>query len=131
MMSSSTTPRSLAAYPGDDFLFGDDGDDIIGPAGSCATGGGNDFLSGGQGNDVLDGGPGSDTADYSEKLDTVVVALNGPNDTQVLVGGFAEDTIRNIENINGGAGDDKIKGDGLDQPPPRQWRRRHARRQGR
>ena len=31
----------------------------------------------------------------------------------MTVGGVAEDTIRNIENVNGGSGNDTLTGDGL------------------
>ena len=48
-----------------------------------------------------------------QKTDALLVILNGANDAQVLVGGFAEDTIRNIENINGGFANDALVGDGL------------------
>ena len=39
--------------------------------------------------------------------------MNGPNDVIVAVGGFADDTLRNIENVIGGVGNDKLVGDGL------------------
>ena len=65
------------------------------------------------GNDVLDGGAGIDTADYSDKTASVAVTLNGATDATVKVGGVAEDTIRNIENVIGGSGNDTLTGDGL------------------
>jgi hypothetical protein len=61
--------------------------------------------------DVLDGGAGSDWADYSLKTTAVSVTLNGENDVIVTVGGMAEDTIRNIENLLGGSGNDVLTGD--------------------
>jgi Ca2+-binding RTX toxin-like protein len=75
--------------------------------------GGNDVLKGGGGNDVLDGGAGIDTADYSDKTTSVAVALNGAVAASVTVGGVAEDTVRNIENLIGGSGDDVLTGDSL------------------
>ena len=91
---------------GNDFLFGGEGNDVV------HARGGNDFMSGGSGQDELDGGEGSDTADYTEKLDTVAVTLNGPNEVTVFVGGFAEDTILNVENVNGGSGNDNSSATG-------------------
>lgn len=42
-----------------------------------------------------------------------MVKLNGAGNAIVTVGGVAEDTIRNIENIGGGAASDTLIGDGL------------------
>ncbi len=75
--------------------------------------GGDDFLAGRGGKDTLDGGAGVDTADYSEKTTAVSVALNGATNATVSVGGVAEDTIRNIENVLGGSANDTLKGDTL------------------
>ena len=72
------------------------------------------LFSGRAGNDVLDGGAGSDTADYSEKTAAVAVTLNGATAASVTIGGVAEDTLRNIENVIGGTGNDSLTGDGLD-----------------
>lgn len=74
---------------------------------------GDDKLVGGAGKDTLDGGAGLDTADYSEKTTAVSVALNGATNATVSVGGVAEDTIRNIENVLGGSANDTLKGDTL------------------
>ena len=74
--------------------------------------GGNDLLRGGLGKDTLDGGSGSsDTADYSDKTAAVVVTLNGSTNATVTVGGLAEDTIKNLENIIGGSAADTLIGD--------------------
>jgi serralysin len=99
---------------GNDVLFGEGGNDELGADSlQPGTGGGDDFLSGGPGLDTLDGGDGSDSADYSEKADTVSVILNGPTTADVLVGGFIEDTVVNIENVNGGFANDALIGDGF------------------
>lgn len=74
---------------------------------------GNDVLIGGLGKDGLDGGTGLDTAVYSDKTGAVVVTLNGATNATVTVGGAAEDTIRNIENVTGGSAADTLTGDGL------------------
>jgi Ca2+-binding RTX toxin-like protein len=100
----------------DSLQTGDGADRLIGNGGgdTLLAGGGNDFLRGGAGNDTLDGGDGIDTADYSDKSDAVSVTLNGATNATVLVGGVAEDVVRNIENLRGGTGDDNLTGDGLD-----------------
>jgi len=98
-------------------------------AGAVATGD-NDVLTlienaiGGSGDDTfisnttvsnrLDGGDGSDTADYSHLTDSankIEVVLNGSSLVSVTIAGLADDTIKNIENVTGGAGDDTITGD--------------------
>ena len=72
---------------------------------------GNDLLQGGAGIDTLDGGDGEDTADYSDKTAAVEVTLNSSSDAIVMVGGIDEDTVKNIENITSGSGDDSLIGD--------------------
>jgi Ca2+-binding RTX toxin-like protein len=85
-----------------------------GSAGDTLTGDGlANLFRGGAGLDTLDGGAGVDTADYSDKTLAVAATLNGATAAVVKVGGVAEDTIRNVENINGGAGADVLVGDGL------------------
>jgi Ca2+-binding RTX toxin-like protein len=86
-------------------IVGGSGDDMI--TGDAAA----NTFRGGLGADVLDGGAGSDTADFSDKTQSVVLALNGAADAVATVGGTAEDTVRNIENINGGSGNDQLTGD--------------------
>ncbi|MFD1983072.1 hypothetical protein ACFSOZ_10355 [Mesorhizobium newzealandense] len=75
--------------------------------------GGNDIFRGGLGHDVMDGGDGLDTADYSNQTAAVAVSLTKAVDAQVTIGGIAEDTIRNIENVTGGSGGDTLTGDGF------------------
>ena len=75
-------------------------------------GAGNDAFAGLGGNDTIDGGAGFDLASYSDKTTSVVVTLNGATNAMVTVGGVAEDTIRNIENVIGGSGNDTLTGDG-------------------
>ncbi|WKL25558.1 calcium-binding protein (plasmid) [Sinorhizobium meliloti] len=71
------------------------------------------MFRGALGADFIDGGAGVDTADYREKTGSVEVALSGASDSFVFVGGVVEDTIRNIENVFGGKGNDTLTGDGL------------------
>ncbi len=88
-------------------VIGGSGNDII-------IGDANDnILSGGSGQDVLDGGAGVDTADYSRTVFAIDVSLKGGSDAIVQIAGKAEDILRNIENVIGGSGSDKIAGDGL------------------
>ncbi|WEX75374.1 calcium-binding protein [Sinorhizobium numidicum] len=75
-------------------------------------GGGDDLLKGGGGLDVIDGGIGSDTIDFGDKTAAIVLTLAGAANAIATVGGMAEDTVRNIENIFGGAGADVLTGDG-------------------
>ena len=91
----------------DDLLIGNNA------ANSIEGGSGNDTLFGGEGADTLDGGDGSDTADYSDKTVAITVTLNESLDTIVTVGEVAEDTIRNIENLIGGSGNDVFTGNSV------------------
>ncbi|NKD78125.1 calcium-binding protein [Haematospirillum sp. H1815] len=95
----------LTAGDGDDHLDGWGGNDILN------GGGGNDWLYGGAGNDILDGGDGRDRAVYYDKRVPVKVTLRGAEDATVYVDGVAEDTLRNIEEIRGGSGNDVLIGD--------------------
>ncbi|MBA3449483.1 MAG: hypothetical protein H0T56_18125 [Pseudaminobacter sp.] len=107
---------TLTGTPLADVLYGFGGNDtLIGNAGNDTLNGGsgNDTLRGGLGADTLDGGVGLDTADYSDWTGAVAVTLNGATNATVTVGGIAEDTIRNIENVTGGRGADTLTGDGL------------------
>ena len=100
--------ENLQGGSGNDVLMGD------GLANELRGLGGDDILRGGGGNDVLDGGAGAmDWADYTDKAASVSVTLNGATNAVVTVGGVAEDTIRNIENVQGGSGNDMLVGDGL------------------
>ncbi|MEZ5873581.1 MAG: M10 family metallopeptidase C-terminal domain-containing protein [Hyphomicrobiales bacterium] len=62
---------------------------------------------------ALDGGDGIDTVDYSNETDSVFVILNGATDAVVQVNGIEVGTVRNIEKIIGGSGDDHLTGDSL------------------
>jgi Ca2+-binding RTX toxin-like protein len=71
----------------------------------------NNLLDGGAGNDTLDGGAGSDSVDYSARTGAVVLTLAAASAATVAVGGRAEDTVRNIENVTTGSGADRVIGD--------------------
>jgi Ca2+-binding RTX toxin-like protein len=83
----------IAGGVGVDFLLGNEGDDT---------------LDGGLGNDTLDGGAGIDAADYASAGGAVAVALtlSGPQDT----GAAGMDSLIGMENLNGGAFDDRLQG---------------------
>ena len=118
----STDGNNVAAIGNDvlidieNVIAGNFNDILIGNAfaNSLEGGAGDDWFRGGKGADTLDGGPGSDTVDYSEKGVALMVTLNGAVDATVMVGGVAEDSIRNIENLIGGSGNDTFTGDSAD-----------------
>ncbi len=86
-------------------LMGGNGVDVL------LGGLGTDTLQGGAGTDTLDGEGGVDSADYREKTLGVALTLNGATNATAFVGGVAEDTVRNIEQIYGGSGADTFAGD--------------------
>lgn len=103
-------------------------DDIVNAAGNATTGApwpvdllvdaqaGNDSIIGGNGDDWVFGGPGDDVVDGGGGTDTwfdmgdlpviVDLAIRGPQNT----GGAGTDTVVNVENIQGGLGDDTLLG---------------------
>ena len=93
----------ISGPDGDSIVTGDGNDifDMRNGSDSVHAGGGADIMKGGQGYDLFDGGDGTDTADFSDKTGAVGVTLNGATDATVTVGGVAEDTVRNIENVYG------------------------------
>ncbi|WP_417605399.1 calcium-binding protein [Primorskyibacter flagellatus] len=103
----------LEGYGGNDELIGGTGNDhLIG-------GDGRDVLHGGAGNDTLDGGTGRDTVSYANAVvrntagdvlaadfGNVVVNL----DLMTASGAHGSDRFISIENVIGGAGNDRITG---------------------
>lgn len=90
------------------------GDVLGGDAGNNAIQGfgGNDVLAGGAGRDLLDGGFGTgDIADYRAETTAVTVVLKGASDAAGFVNGVAEDTLRGMEGVYGGAAADRFYGD--------------------
>ena len=109
---------------GNDTIDGGSGNDTIdGGSGNdnIMGGSGDDTIVGGTGDDIIDGGTnnavgaasGGDTANYSSSSTSVTVDLSvvGVNATGTSIG---NDTLTNIENINGGSGDDVLRGDNND-----------------
>ena len=93
----------LTANKGNDTLYSGDGQD------SLFGGGGNDLLAAALGNDLIDGGAGLDTANFLKGGRAARVDLNvvGVQST-----GFGIDTLILIENLNSGAGNDRLTGNG-------------------
>ena len=109
-VSGSQSPNVIDGRGGNDVLFGLGGDDTL------RGGSGNDRLDGGAGNDLLDGGvadpnfePNVDTADYSARADDLTIDLNNAAN---LTPSGERDRYVNIDNVEGGRGNDRIIGDG-------------------
>ena len=95
------------------------GDDITGDTNvnTIDAGTGDDLIRASGGADVTDGNDGSDTIDYAglAGATSINVILNGGTDATVSVAGLGiTQTIVNIENVTGTAGNDVIDGDGED-----------------
>jgi Ca2+-binding RTX toxin-like protein len=63
----------------------------------------------------FDGNSGNNTMDYSNAnaAQSITVTLDGANFRDVIIGnGTVTDSIKNIQNVYGGAGNDTIIGDG-------------------
>ncbi|NKD56990.1 hypothetical protein HEQ62_03545 [Haematospirillum jordaniae] len=63
------------------------------------------------GHDLIDGGEGYDAISYEMRIVPVSVALNGDQDSPVMVDGQPEDIVRNIEAVIGSGGNDVLVGD--------------------
>jgi len=107
----SVTPRSYDGSTHIQNLIGSNyGDTLIGDEqDNTITGGaGNDTLSGGAGNNVLNGGGGVNTVSYAGNPAGVTVNLA----TDTAINGYGgTDTLANIQNVIGSAGNDTIFGD--------------------
>ncbi len=111
---------SLDGLTGDDYLHGGDGaDTLYGREGADTLVGGdgndmvyagddNDLLVGGAGNDALDGEGDEDTVDYSATYLGVSVDLDAGTASGAEID---NDTLTNIENVEGGSGNDSLTGD--------------------
>lgn len=60
--------------------------------------------------DVFEGGDGVDAVTYSSRVDPVHLTLSVSGDSIAFIGGVAEDTVRNVEDVIGGSGDDILTG---------------------
>ncbi|WP_170566128.1 calcium-binding protein [Ruegeria atlantica] len=103
--------ENLEGSAHEDVLIGDDENNVLSGAGGddvLRGGAGDDILEGGAGGDTLQGGDGSDTARYTSSDAGVTVNLA----TGAVAGGHAtDDTLRDIENLEGSAHNDRLTGD--------------------
>ena len=92
--------------------------DVLTSIENAIGGSGDDtFISNTDVSNIFDGGAGSDTVDYSHltnSSNSIVVTLNGSSLVTVTIAGLEDDSIKNIENVTGGAGNDTIVGDAND-----------------
>jgi Ca2+-binding RTX toxin-like protein len=96
----------------DNSLFGGDGDDKLHGRGGddrLVGGNGDDLLQGGAGADRLEGGAGIDRAAYYVADLKIIADLQFAH---VNTGDAAGDTYDSIENMQGGDGQDDLRGDG-------------------
>ncbi len=113
-LTGTSTANILNGGGGNDTLIGLDGSDILfGGAGNDTLSGdaGADTLRGGAGADSLVGGSGSDFASYFD----AAIAVNADLivGRSVLVGDALGDLYSGIENLEGGAFNDTLRGDDL------------------
>jgi hemolysin type calcium-binding protein len=87
---------TLSGGPGLDKLLGGDGNDLF-PEGESAD------------RDVIDGGAGTNTVDYRARKNELRVNLGDSTASQGEPG--ENDTLTQIQNVYGGAGDDSLGGD--------------------
>lgn len=97
--------NTLNGRAGGDVLTGRGGDDVLNGDS------GDDTLIGGLGNDILNGGLGRDLLSYRDTTLGVSVTI-GPLDSGTVQagGGFGTDIFNQIEDIEGGAGNDTLVG---------------------
>ena len=91
---------TLTGNGGENVLSGGAGDDTLNP-GAISAG-----IA-----DLLDGGSGSDTASFTGYTAGVTATLNGSVDGTASVAGAAIASLRRIENLRGGDGNDILTGD--------------------
>jgi Ca2+-binding RTX toxin-like protein len=113
---------NLSGYSGNDIIHGGTGNDIV------SGGTGNDQLFGDAGNDyiplysesmddpagddIIDGGDGIDTLEAIFVREGVVIDLGRTDRQAIATGSWI--TVKNVENINGSWGDDRLTGDAGD-----------------
>jgi len=109
-----TNVENIGGSTLDDTIYGNDGvnNELRGLDGNDVLSGygGNDTLNGGAGNDTLNGGSGNDTASYADETDAMFVDLTAGNARRGSAAAGIEDTLIQLENLTGGAGDDVLTG---------------------
>lgn len=94
--------ENIVGGTGADWIKGNAADNLL------EGGAGNDTLEGGAGSDTLDGGDGEDTANYyGTAAFKVDLGINGESQNTF---GYGWDTLKGIENVNGGSNWDTIDG---------------------
>ena len=105
---------TIVGLAGNDTLSGGDGDDTFDEGALTEATANAAATSGANGHDHIDGGNGSDTVDYSSRTNAVLIDLGGVLTSGELVSSSLGDEgdviLTNVENANGGAGDDTING---------------------
>ncbi len=104
--------NSLSGGSGDDYLFGRNGNDnLYGGSGDDFLSGGNndDLLVGHSGKDYFNGGSGTDTVSFYDHTGNITADLK--KDAASFSNLSYTEILRNIENLNGGSGNDTLKGD--------------------
>ena len=99
-LNGTSGPDVIVGLGGNDTINGLGGGDLI-----CGDAG-NDVVVGAAGDDTLVGGDGTDTASYA--------ALATPVNANLATGvatGDGTDTLRSLENLTGGSGNDTLTGD--------------------
>ncbi|WKZ40141.1 MAG: ExeM/NucH family extracellular endonuclease [Anaerolineales bacterium] len=105
-------PATIIGTPGDDVIYGTNGNDVIVGLGGNDTiygGNGNDTICGGNGDDTIYGGNGNDVLDGGDGDDD----LDGQNGNDILTGGNGNDTLigwNGNDLLDGGAGNDILYG---------------------
>lgn len=92
--------QTVAGTEGLDWLTGGSGNDTLRAAS------GSDMLRGGPGDDLLDGGPALDVALYHDATSAIVADLGAGR----VTGGSGNDTLVDIESIEGSRYDDRLIG---------------------
>lgn len=93
----------IVGLGGNDFIAGNGGDDFI-----CG-GVGDDAISGGPGDDMIDGNTGTNRVEFNESTGGVYVNLSAGTASSASDG---DDTLQNIEGIQGSPERDRLVGDG-------------------
>ena len=112
LSASQSTGDGNDSFVGIENVFGGLGNDTLtgnGDANTLSGLGGNDTLTGGLGNDTLTGGLGNDTASFADS--TSVTAIITADLDLGLAFGRGDDSLLEIENLTGGAGNDSLSGD--------------------
>ncbi|WP_423298271.1 calcium-binding protein, partial [Arcobacter sp. YIC-310] len=108
-LTGSDNSDTFIANEGNDVIDGQGGNDVLeGNAGNDTFKGSNN-----DGIDFIDGGEDLDTLDYKDISGDIEVTLNGSTEATLKIDGVDNDSIKNIENITTGDGDDTITGDDL------------------